>query len=110
VAQVALTPNSIVPTIGASGAIAGVLGAYFILYPRARVLSWVFIFFLQVPAWVMLGYWFVVQFLSGAASSIAYAGNSAGGIAFWAHVGGFMAGVILIKIFPERPRRYRYGI
>ena len=108
-AQVALTPYSIVPTIGASGAIAGVLGAYFILYPRARVLTWFFIFFLQVPAWVMLGYWFVVQFLSGAASSIAYAGNSTGGIAFWAHVGGFIAGVILIKIFPERPRRYRYG-
>src|ERR1035437_2626204 len=55
VAQVALTPYSIVPTIGASGAIAGVLGAYFILYPRARVLTWFFIFFLQVPAWVMLG-------------------------------------------------------
>jgi hypothetical protein len=109
VAQVALTPYSTVPTIGASGAIAGVLGAYFILYPRARVLTWFFIFFLQVPAWVMLGYWFVVQFLSGAASSIAYAGNSRGGIAFWAHVGGFIAGVILIKIFPERPRRYRYG-
>jgi membrane associated rhomboid family serine protease len=108
-AQVVLTPHSIVPTVGASGAIAGVLGAYFVLYPRARVLTWFFIFFLQVPAWVMLGYWFVMQFLSGAATSLAYAGNSSGGIAFWAHVGGFIAGVVMIKIFPERPRRYRYG-
>jgi membrane associated rhomboid family serine protease len=108
-AQVALSPHSVVPTIGASGAIAGVLGAYFILYPRARVLTWFFIFFLQVPAWLILGYWFVVQFLSGAASSIAYAGNTSGGVAFWAHVGGFIAGLVMIKIFPERPRRYRYG-
>jgi membrane associated rhomboid family serine protease len=107
--QVILTPGSPVPTVGASGAIAGVLGAYFILYPRARVLTWFFVFFFHVPAWVMLGYWFVVQFLSGAASSIAYAGHSNTGIAFWAHVGGFVAGVVMIKIFPERPRRYRYG-
>jgi membrane associated rhomboid family serine protease len=106
--QVILTPGSPVPTVGASGAIAGVLGAYFILYPRARVLTWFFIFFFHVPAWVMLGYWFVLQFLSGAASSIAYAGHNTG-IAFWAHVGGFVAGVVMIKLFPERPRRYRYG-
>ncbi len=108
-AQVILTPNSPVPTVGASGAIAGVLGAYFILYPRARVLTWFFVFFFHVPAWVMLGYWFVVQFLSGAASSIAYAGHANTGIAFWAHVGGFVAGVVMIKIFPERQQRYRYG-
>ena len=108
-AQVILTPSSPVPTVGASGAIAGVLGAYFILYPRARVLTWFFIFFFHVPAWVMLGYWFVVQFLSGAASSIAYAGHGNAGIAFWAHVGGFVVGVVMIKIFPERQQRYRYG-
>jgi len=108
-AQVLLTPHSGVPTIGASGAIAGVLGAYFVLYPRARVLTWFFIFFLQVPAWVMLGYWFVVQFLSGAATSLSYAGNAGGGIAFWAHVGGFIAGVVMIKIFGERPHRGRYS-
>jgi len=108
-AQVVLTPSSIVPTIGASGAIAGVLGAYFILYPRARVLTWFFVFFVHIPAWVVLGYWFVLQFLSGAATSLAYAGNSTGGIAFWAHVGGFIAGMVMVKLFPERPRRDRYG-
>ncbi len=108
-AQVLLTPNSVVPTIGASGAIAGVLGAYFVLYPRARVLTWFFVFFIHIPAWIVLGYWFVIQFLSGAATSLAYAGNSSGGIAFWAHVGGFIAGIVMIKIFPERPRHYRYA-
>ncbi len=108
-AQVLLTPNSVVPTIGASGAIAGVLGAYFVLYPRARVLTWFFVFFIHIPAWIVLGYWFVIQFLSGAATSLAYAGNSSGGLAFWAHVGGFIAGIVMIKIFPERPRHYRYA-
>jgi membrane associated rhomboid family serine protease len=108
--QVALDPSLRVPTVGASGAIAGVLGAYFILYPRARVLTWFPpIFFFHLPAWVMLGYWFVLQFLSGAASSIAYSSQTRGGIAFWAHVGGFVAGAILIKLMPERPRRYRYA-
>jgi membrane associated rhomboid family serine protease len=108
-AQVVLNPASRVPTVGASGAIAGVLGAYFVLYPRARVLTWFLFFFFYVPAWVMLGYWFVVQFLSGAASAVTYAGENSGGVAFWAHVGGFIAGIVLIKLFPERPRRYRYG-
>jgi rhomboid family protein len=109
-AQVALTPHSQVPTIGASGAIAGVLGSYFLLYPRARVFTWFPpIFFFHLPAWVMLGYWFVVQFLSGTATSLSYSGNNNGGIAFWAHVGGFLAGLIMIKIFPERPQRTRYG-
>ncbi len=109
-AQVVLTPHSQVPNVGASGAIAGVLGAYFVLYPRARVLIWFPIFFFfYLPAWAMLGYWFLMQFLSGAASSVAYYSDTRGGIAFWAHVGGFLAGIVLIKLFPERPRRYRYG-
>ena len=108
--QVVLDPHLRVPTVGASGAIAGVLGAYFILYPKARVLTWFPpIFFFHLPAWVMLGYWFVLQFLSGAASSIAYSSQTRGGIAFWAHVGGFVVGVVLIKLLPERPRRYRYA-
>ncbi len=108
--QVAITPHSRVPTVGASGAIAGVLGAYFILYPRARVLIWFPpIFFFHLPSWVMLGYWFVIQFASGTVSSLSYAGNSDGGIAFWAHVGGFISGVLMIKIFSERPQRNRYG-
>jgi len=104
--------GSTVPSVGASGAIAGVMGAYFVLYPRSRVLTLVpflFVFFLWLPAWIVLGYWFVAQFLSGAASSIARNSQSSG-IAFWAHVGGFIAGVLLIKLFPARPRRYHYGM
>jgi len=109
-AQLILNPHSRVPTVGASGAIAGVLGAYFLLYPRAKVLIWFPIFFLfYLPAWVTLGYWFAMQFVSGAATSIANYSETRGGVAFWAHVGGFVAGIVLIKIFPERPRRYRYG-
>jgi len=109
-AQVILNPHSIVPTVGASGAIAGVLGAYFVLYPRARVLIWCPIFFMfYLPAWVTLGYWFAMQLLSGAATSLASYSETQGGVAFWAHVGGFVAGIVLIKILPERPRRYRYG-
>jgi membrane associated rhomboid family serine protease len=109
--EVALQPGLRVPTVGASGAIAGVLGAYFVLYPKARVLIWFPpIFFFHLPAWVMLGYWFALQFLSGAASSIAYSSQTSGGIAFWAHVGGFVAGIVLIKLLPERPQRYRYAV
>ena len=108
VTQFLLTPHLRAPTVGASGAIAGVLGAYFVLYPRAKVLTWFFVVVFYVPAWAMLGYWFVVQFLSGTASAT-YARQGGGGIAFWAHVGGFIAGVVLIKIFPERVQRRRYA-
>jgi len=108
--QVVIYLHSSVPTVGASGAIAGVLGAYFILYPRARVLTWFFVFVFYIPAWVMLGYWFVLQFLAGAATlSTASMGRDVGGVAVWAHVGGFVAGVFMIKIFPERRRRYPYA-
>jgi membrane associated rhomboid family serine protease len=105
-------PFSHIPSVGASGAIAGVMGAYFVLFPSARVLTLVpflFVFFLWLPAWIVLGYWFVVQFLSGAATSIAYSSQTGGGIAFWAHVGGFAAGLLMIKLFPsQRRRRFRY--
>ncbi len=104
--------GSTVPVVGASGAIAGVLGGYFVLYPRARVLMLVpffLIFFLWLPAWVVLGYWFVLQFLSGLGTALVATGRNTGGIAFWAHVGGFVAGVLLVKLFPARTRRYRYG-
>ena len=107
VAHIILNAGSNVPTVGASGAIAGVMGAYFVLYPRARVLVW-FVFLFRLPAWLVLGLWFVLQFESGTATSIAETSQS-GGIAFWAHVGGFVAGVVLIKVLPERPRRYRYA-
>jgi membrane associated rhomboid family serine protease len=107
--HVLLNANSAVPTIGASGAIAGVMGAYFVLYPRARVLTWIFfIIFLPVPAWLWLIIWAGEQFLSGAATSLAGTAQ-ASGIAFWAHVGGFVVGILLIKLFPQRRRRVRYG-
>lgn len=110
VAQVLVDPRSGVPTLGASGAIAGVLGAYFLLYPRARVLTWFFVFVFWVPAWIILGYWFALQFLSGTATALAYEGHNVGGVAFWAHVGGFIAGFVMIKLFPARPRRYPYAV
>lgn len=106
--QVLLTPALRVPTVGASGAIAGVMGAYFILYPRARVLTWL-VFFFYLPAWVILGYWFLVQFFSARASSLSYASQSSGGVAFWAHVGGFITGLVLVKILPRRRQSQRYG-
>jgi len=111
VSHILLNPSSIVPSVGASGAIAGIMGGYFILYPRARVLTWfppIFLFY--VPAWLMLGYWFVANFLSGATTAIAETTQTGGGgVAFWAHVGGFVAGVVMIKLFSERPHRNRYG-
>ncbi|MFZ0310836.1 MAG: rhomboid family intramembrane serine protease [Candidatus Sulfotelmatobacter sp.] len=102
--------HSTAPALGASGAIAGVLGAYFVLYPRARVLTWFFVFVLWVPAWVILGYWFVLNFLSGTATSLAVQGRgNMGGVAFWAHVGGFVSGALLVKVFGERQRRHPYA-
>jgi len=101
--------GSRVPSVGASGAIAGVMGAYFVLFPSARVLTFVFVFFTWLPAWLILGYWFVLQFLSGAATSLAAGGQgSAGGVAVWAHVGGFLTGVVMVKVFPRRAPRYRF--
>jgi membrane associated rhomboid family serine protease len=99
--------GSTMPTIGASGAIAGVMGAYFLLYPSSRVLTLVpiffFITFLELPAYVFLGFWFLLQFLSGTASVTA---GAAGGIAWWAHVGGFVAGAATVFLLGgARPRR-----
>jgi rhomboid family protein len=104
--------NSPVPTVGASGAIAGVMGAYLVLHPHARVLTLVpffFLYFTWLPAWLVLGWWFVVQFLSGAATAIAYSQQTTtGGIAFWAHIGGFASGAALIKLFPPQRRNWAY--
>jgi membrane associated rhomboid family serine protease len=107
--QVAMYLHSNVPTVGASGAIAGVLGAYFILFPRARVLTWFFVLVIYIPAWIVLGYWFVLQFFAGAATLSMAPGRDVGSVAFWAHVGGFLAGMAMIKIFPERGRRSPYA-
>jgi len=113
ITHIALNLDSNVPSVGASGAIAGVMGAYFVLYPKARVLTLVpliiFFTFWWLPAWIFLGYWFLLQFLSGSATAIAATSQNTGGVAFWAHVGGFVAGILLIKILPERRGRYRYA-
>lgn len=99
--------HSKIPTVGASGAIAGVLGAYFVLFPNARVLTWVFVFVVQLPAWLVLGWWFVLQFLSGAATSMSPA-VQANPVAVWAHVGGFITGMLLVKIIPARKSYYAF--
>ena len=95
----------IIPSVGASGAIAGVLGAYFLLYPFARVLTLVPIFIIwqiiEIPAVIVLGLWFLMQFLSGA-GSLAVADASSGGVAWWAHIGGFLVGMMLLAVFRRR--------
>lgn len=96
--------NSAVPAIGASGAISGVMGAYAVLYPRARVLMLFFIFLIPVPAIFVLGYWFVLQFLSGIGE---FGASNAGGVAWWAHIGGFLIGVV-VAIMVKEGRSSRY--
>ena len=102
-AQVAIAPDSRIPMLGASGAIASVLGAYIVLYPRASVYTWVPIFLgiIRIPAVVWLGLWFALQLLSGVASLGA---QQSGGVAFFAHAGGFVAGVVLVKLLDRGPR------
>ena len=105
-------PESLVPTVGASGAISGVLAAYFVLYPRASVYTLIPIFLfwvevVRVPAFIYLGIWFLSQLMNGAFALAASTVQSMGGVAWWAHVGGFVAGLVLVWFFrrPE-PRRY----
>ncbi|HYB95594.1 MAG TPA: rhomboid family intramembrane serine protease [Vicinamibacterales bacterium] len=109
IAQTTLNPDSVVPMVGASGAIAGVMGAYLILYPRSRVLM-LFpfpVFLFELPAVVFLVMWFVVQFLNGVNQLPVFERNAiSGGVAFWAHVMGFVAGLVLI-VFMKRPERTR---
>jgi membrane associated rhomboid family serine protease len=118
--QVALNPASAVPMVGASGAISGVMGAYIVLYPHVRVFMIVPLGFILTsmawPAWMMLGYWLLLQFVSGL-----IAPQEGGGVAFWAHFGGFVGGVVLVKLFARseylaqhqarqwRPRRVGFG-
>jgi membrane associated rhomboid family serine protease len=98
--QVAIDPDSLIPTVGASGAIAGVLGAYARLYPRARVVTVIIIiiFFtiVTLPALLVLGLWFLLQLLPAFSEPI---GNTGGGVAYFAHIGGFLFGVLAIKLF-----------
>jgi membrane associated rhomboid family serine protease len=102
-AQTLADPGSAIPMVGASGAISGVMGAYIVLYPTIRVHMLVFLGFfitrIVIPAWVMLGYWFLLQVLGGSVGQI---GEEGGGVAFWAHAGGFIAGAILIWVFRNR--------
>jgi membrane associated rhomboid family serine protease len=105
--QVAADPNSMLPTIGASGAIAGVMGAYFVLYPQSRVLTLIPIFLFQVvelPAVVLLGFWFLMQLFSAGTIAMTAASHGSGGVAFAAHVAGFVMGLIGVFLFkkPER--------
>ncbi|TDJ22691.1 MAG: rhomboid family intramembrane serine protease [Gammaproteobacteria bacterium] len=99
-AQIVTDPSSITPMVGASGAIGGVMGAYAFLFPRIRVNTFIFLGFymttVAIPAVFMLGYWFLLQLL-GALPALTQ--NSAGGVAFWAHIGGFLAGIVLVKLF-----------
>jgi membrane associated rhomboid family serine protease len=108
-AQALINPASYVPTIGASGAIAGVMGAYFVLYPHSRVLTliWLFVFvdIVEIPAVYFLGFWFLMQLFSGV-GSVAQTAGSQGGIAFWAHVAGFLFGIAAVFVL-RRPERQR---
>ncbi|NIA08692.1 MAG: rhomboid family intramembrane serine protease [Nitrospiraceae bacterium] len=103
ISHLVLNWSSQIPTIGASGAIAGVMGAYFILYPRAKILTLIpllfFFPFIEIPAFVFLGIWFLFQFMSAATSSA-----QVSGIAWWAHIGGFIFGIIFLKLFQALPQ------
>jgi membrane associated rhomboid family serine protease len=105
-AQVLTDPSATVPTVGASGAIAGVLGAYALLYPRARVVTVVFIiiFFtvIELPALAVLGFWILIQLFLGANDLASPAVGAEGGVAYFAHIGGFAFGLLAIKLFANR--------
>jgi membrane associated rhomboid family serine protease len=91
--------GSPVPALGASGAISGVMGAYAVYFPHNRILTFFFIFLIPVPAILILGYWFVLQFLQGIGS---LGGGATGGVAIWAHVGGFLMGVVVALVVRKR--------
>lgn len=106
IVQTVFDPGSQVPMVGASGAISGVLGAYFLLYPRAKIVTFIpiFIFFylIEVPAFFFLGFWILLQFIQGSVHWLTTDPGVEGGIAWWAHVGGFGAGLLLIPLFVKR--------
>src|ERR1019366_1622332 len=103
IVQVIASPGSSIPTIGASGAIAGILGAYFVCFPGARITTLIPLFIIfwtvQLPAFLLLGYWFFIQFIAGFAM-LSIQSATQGGVAWWAHVGGFVVGAILGLTLP----------
>jgi membrane associated rhomboid family serine protease len=106
--HILLNPASRVPTIGASGAIAGILGAYFVAFPSARITTLIPLFFffwtVELPALLLLGYWFLIQFLTGF-EMLAIQSATGGGVAWWGHVGGFLIGLLLALVLQPRSRR-----
>ena len=104
--QVFMDPSSTLPTIGASGAIAGVMGAYFVLYPQSRVLTlipWIIIWeVIELPAFVLLGFWFLMQLFSAGTIAVTASSHGSGGVAFAAHVAGFLVGVVGVFVFRRR--------
>jgi membrane associated rhomboid family serine protease len=103
--HVAFNMNSAVPALGASGAISGVMGAYLVLYPRSQILTLVFVFLVPIPAVIILGLWFIMQFMSafGSLGSVA-----SGGVAWWAHVGGFLLGMLITTTARGQQRSARW--
>jgi membrane associated rhomboid family serine protease len=103
--HIAVNPTSTIPSIGASGAISGVMAAYLVLFPRARVITLVPLFFLpwfvEIPAVIFIGFWFIAQLLNGVLTIVAGA-QTLGGVGWWAHVGGFLAGLVLVGLFARR--------
>ena len=101
------SPRSAMPVIGASGAIAGVMGAYYVMFPRARILTvmpiFIFPYFIELPAFIFLGWWFLLQLFSGSVALVQPA--TGGGVAWWGHIGGFIAGILLAPFFRKRLRR-----
>src|SRR5436190_1953894 len=106
--HVLLNADSRLPTVGASGAIAGVMGAYLVKFPRNKITSLIFfgfVFFVDIPAVFMLGYWFLIQVFSGV-GSVGYTNVSQGGTAWFAHIGGFLTGMILVRLMAAEDRQY----
>jgi membrane associated rhomboid family serine protease len=103
--QMAIDPTSTLPTIGASGAIAGMMGAYFVLYPHSRVLTlipWIFIQVVEIPATILLGFWFLMQLFSAGAIAVTASNSGSGGVAFAAHVVGFLVGMGGVFVFKKK--------
>lgn len=106
--QVYINHNSTLPLVGASGAIAGVMGAYFVLFPKAKIMAlvpiWIFIRFIEIPAILFLGFWFLLQALQswGSILSASAGGSDIGGVAWWAHAGGFLSGFLFVFIFKKK--------